>query len=176
MFGNLLARLSLSARSSALFKSRRAAFRRRKCQNILQVEALEPRTLLSATPNSVYVQTNLISDQPGVAAITDASLINAWGLALPPTNGNFWIADNETGISGVYGGDVNGSDLTKKLADVTIPGEGPTGVVFNSTSDFVISDGAGHSGPAVFIFVAEDGTIAGWNPNVPPPSPSTTAQ
>src|SRR4029078_827154 len=50
------------------------------------------------------------------------------------------------------------------------------GVVFNGTSDFVISDGAGHSGPAAFIFVTEDGTIAGWNLNVPPPPPSAAAQ
>ena len=47
-------------------------------------------------------------------------------------------------------------------------------MVFNGSastnpSDFVISDGNGHSGPAFFIFVTEDGTISGWNPNVPPP-------
>jgi len=137
--------------------------------------------LMSATPASVYLQTNLISDQPGVAAITDPSLVNAWGLALPPTSGNFWIADNHTNLSSVYGGNVNHSPLTKNLPDVTIPGDGPTGVVFNSNfltspTEFVISDGNGHSGPAAFIFVTEDGTIAGWNPAVPPPSPSTAAQ
>jgi hypothetical protein len=67
-------------------------------------------------------------------------------------------------VASVYGGNVNHSPLTKNLGDVTIPGDGPTGVVFNSTGDFVISDGNGHSGPAIFIFVTEDGTIAGWNP------------
>jgi uncharacterized protein (TIGR03118 family) len=79
-------------------------------------------------------------------------------------------------VSSVYSGNVNHSALTKALPDITIPGEGPTGVVFNSTSDFVISDNNGHSGPATFIFVTEEGTIAGWNRNVPPPSPSTAAQ
>jgi uncharacterized protein (TIGR03118 family) len=42
----------------------------------------------------------------------------------------------------------------------------PTGYVFNSTSDFVISAG-GQSGPARFITASLDGVIAGWNPNVP---------
>src|SRR6185369_537406 len=37
-------------------------------------------------------------------------------------------------------------------------------------------DGNGHSGPAAFIFVSEDGTVSGWNPNVPPPAPSAAAQ
>jgi uncharacterized protein (TIGR03118 family) len=138
------------------------------------VESLELRNLMSATPTTAYLQTNLISDQPGVAAITDPSLVNAWGLALPTTGGNFWIADNGSGVSSVYGGNVNHGALTKNLPDVTIPGGAPTGVVFNpnfitSPTEFVIDDGSGHSGPAAFIFVTEHGTIAGWNPNVPPP-------
>jgi uncharacterized protein (TIGR03118 family) len=45
----------------------------------------------------------------------------------------------------------------------------PTGQAFNtfdpSSSDFVISKN-GASGPALFLFATEDGTIAGWNPNV----------
>jgi uncharacterized protein (TIGR03118 family) len=45
----------------------------------------------------------------------------------------------------------------------------PTGQAFNtfdpSSSDFVISKD-GVSGPAFFVFATEDGTIAGWNPNV----------
>src|SRR5205085_928026 len=42
--------------------------------------------------------------------------------------------------------------------------------------DFVVSDGMGDSGKAFFIFASENGTITGWNPNVPPPPPSTQAQ
>lgn len=144
------------------------------------VEPLESRMLMSATPNTVYLQTNLISDQPGVAAITDPSLVNAWGLAVPPTSGNFWIADNHTNLSSVYGGNVNHSPLTKNLPDVTIPADGPTGVVFNGNfltnpTEFVISDGSGHSGAAAFIFATESGAIVGWNPNVPPGPPTSTA-
>jgi uncharacterized protein (TIGR03118 family) len=47
----------------------------------------------------------------------------------------------------------------------------PTGQAFNTfdptSSDFAISK-AGASGPAFFLFVTEDGTIEGWNPNVDP--------
>jgi uncharacterized protein (TIGR03118 family) len=54
-------------------------------------------------------------------------------------------------------------------------GMSPTGVVFNSTSDFVVHSGTS-SGAALFLFASENGTITGWSPAVPPPSPSTTAQ
>jgi len=43
----------------------------------------------------------------------------------------------------------------------------PTGVVYNPTSDFVISEN-GKSAPAEFLFDARDGTISGWNPAVDP--------
>src|SRR5204863_6056715 len=43
----------------------------------------------------------------------------------------------------------------------------PTGQVFNSGSNFVVSKGTA-SGPALFIFVSEDGGISGWNPDVDP--------
>src|SRR5882724_4726740 len=83
--------------------------------SMLMVERLEDRSLMAAVPTTAYLQTNLISDQPGVAAITDASLVNAWGLAIPPTGGNFWISDNGTNTASVYGGNVNHSALTKNL-------------------------------------------------------------
>ena len=43
----------------------------------------------------------------------------------------------------------------------------PAGIVFNPTSEFVISKN-GRSAPARFIFVALDGTINGWSPEVDP--------
>jgi uncharacterized protein (TIGR03118 family) len=56
----------------------------------------------------------------------------------------------------------------------------PTGIVFNGTSDFVVSftDTHGHttSGPAAFIFATEDGTISGWNPGVSPTGSSPSVQ
>jgi uncharacterized protein (TIGR03118 family) len=48
--------------------------------------------------------------------------------------------------------------------------------VNNPTNDFVVNDGHGHSGPALFIFASESGNITGWNRDVPPPAPSPSAQ
>jgi uncharacterized protein (TIGR03118 family) len=137
------------------------------------LEAMEDRQLPSVT---AFQPVSLVSDQAGHALIQDPNLINSWGIALPPTGGNFWISDNGTGMSTLYTGDANGMALTKVNLNVNIPGGAPTGVVFNGTSDFVVNDGAGHSGPAVFLFASENGGITGWNPNVPPPSPSASAQ
>jgi uncharacterized protein (TIGR03118 family) len=52
---------------------------------------------------------------------------------------------------------------------VTIPHagqgvSGPTGLVFNGSSDFDVEAGK----PAVFIFASRDGTISAWNPKVNP--------
>src|SRR5205823_3226429 len=60
---------------------------------------------------------------------------------------------------------------------VSIPGGAPTGQVFSgSDTDFIVSDGAGNTGPARFIFVSESGNVTAWSPAVPPPAPSTQAQ
>jgi uncharacterized protein (TIGR03118 family) len=121
-----------------------------------------------------YQQTNLVSDLPGVAKVQDTHLVNAWGIVHGPTT-PFWISDNGTGFSTLYSGDGTpfppppGTPLV-----VTIPPPhnsppgttaAPTGVVFNSTSGFVVSNGT-TSGPALFIFATEDGTISGWSRNV----------
>jgi uncharacterized protein (TIGR03118 family) len=121
-----------------------------------------------------FVQRNLVSDVPGTADITDDSLVNPWGLAQGPTS-PAWVADNGTNVATLYRGDGVVGPLQKVPLTVTIPGDGPTGQVFNPTSGFVVSDGNGHSGPAAFIFDSESGDITGWSPVVPPPPPSTQA-
>jgi uncharacterized protein (TIGR03118 family) len=102
-----------------------------------------------------YRQINLVSDLPGVAALQDTNLVNAWGISFGP--GPFWVSANETGRSMVYAvtNDAGGTAHVEKLAlEVTIPGEGNiTGQVFNNT--------AGFNGD-LFVFVSEDGTISGW--------------
>ena len=115
-----------------------------------------------------YAQINLVSDIPGIAAFTDKKLKNPWGIAFGPTS-PFWIADNGTGLSTLYAKD--GSPIPQ-LPSVRIPpphGSSatatPTGMVFNPTTDFVVSAN-GNSGPAIFLFATEDGTISGWNPTV----------
>jgi uncharacterized protein (TIGR03118 family) len=124
---------------------------------------------------TAFLVTNLVADQAGSAPQTDPNLVNAWGISLSQSGGNFWVSANGTDKSTVYSGDVNGSPFSINPLVVTIPGGAPTGQVFNSSSDFVVTSGAA-SAPALFIFAGEDGTISGWNPGVPPPATSTAAQ
>jgi uncharacterized protein (TIGR03118 family) len=118
---------------------------------------------------------NLVSDVPGLADLTDATLVNPWGMAQAPTS-PVWVADNGTNSATLYRGDGVVGPVMKLGLTVSLPGDGPTGQVFNPTTGFVVSDGAGHSGPAVFIFDTESGDVVGWNPAVPPPPPSTVAE
>jgi uncharacterized protein (TIGR03118 family) len=128
------------------------------------IECLDERVLLSGA-GTAYLVTDLVSDQPGVAAVTDPTLVNAWGISLNPNGGAFWVSSNGGGLSELYAGDVSGSSITQPFK-VIIPGGGkPTGQVFNPTTDFMITDGT-DTKAAVFIFAAETGIISGWNPNV----------
>src|SRR5213595_3122758 len=65
------------------------------------VMSLAPQPLRADLNN--YVQTNLVSDIPGLAANTDPNLVNPWGIAFGPTS-PFWISDNHTGLSTLYTG------------------------------------------------------------------------
>ena len=106
----------------------------------------------------VYLQTNLVSDLPGMAAHTDSHLVNPWGIA-SSANSPFWVADNHTGVSTLHD-----SSGTPQSLVVTVPPAlagtvgSPDGIVFNGSSDFEVSPGS----PAHFIFATEDGTISGW--------------
>jgi len=110
---------------------------------------------------NLYSVTNLVSDQPGVAPVTDPNLVNGWGLTRLATS-PWWVADNETNKSTLY----NGSGTPQALV-VSVPG-GPTGAAANGGSGFVVHSGAA-SGPARFLFVNEDGQLYGWSPTVPAP-------
>ena len=134
------------------------------------IEVLETRMVLSTS----YLVHDLVSDQPGVAPITDPNLVNAWGIAVGPAT--MWVSSNEKDLSTIYTGDVAGSPFAKNSLEVNIPGGAPSGQVFNSTSsDFVVTDGT-NSAKALFIFASESGAVTGWAPTVPPPPPSHDAQ
>jgi len=114
-----------------------------------------------------YVQHNLVSDKPGLADHMDANLVNPWGIDRGP-NGPWWVSDNGMGVSTVYDGAGNAVKIGGNALVVTVPPPGatgmstPTGIVFNGTQDFTVAPNK----PAFFIFVTEDGTISGWNPDV----------
>src|SRR6476620_2162037 len=62
-----------------------------------------------------YVQTNLVSDIPGLAAHTDPNLKNPWGTAVGPGT-PIWVSDNHAGVTTLYDGAGNARPLV-----VTIP-------------------------------------------------------
>jgi len=109
-----------------------------------------------------YRQTNLVSDQPGVAQIMDPNLVNAWGLAAGPTT-PLWVADNGTSVATIYPGAVGGMPISIAPLVVSIPAMDPTGQVFNPTMGFK-QDVAGTPTPSPFIFDTETGSIAAWAP------------
>jgi uncharacterized protein (TIGR03118 family) len=119
-----------------------------------------------------YDQTNLVSDVPGLAAHTDPNLKNPWGTSVGPGT-PIWVSDNHAGVATLYDGAGNPQPRVVAIPAPASAGAGavgaPTGQAFNTfdptSTDFLISK-RGVSGPAFFLFATEDGTIAGWNPNV----------
>jgi uncharacterized protein (TIGR03118 family) len=110
-------------------------------------------TILSPSKQSP-VQTNLVSDIPGLATVTtDPNLINPWGISNSPTS-PYWVADQGTNKTTLYNGQGTPNAVVVNVPAVGIP-SGPTGTVFNSTTGFLVSGTA-----ANFIFVTLDGTVA----------------
>lgn len=67
----------------------------------LRVEPLEDRLTpasLFGTPG-FFQQTNLVSDQAGVAALVDPELKGGWGVSLSAGGGAVWVSANTTGVS-----------------------------------------------------------------------------
>jgi uncharacterized protein (TIGR03118 family) len=118
----------------------------------------------------LYHRTDLTANSSAASSTApnpDPNLVNAWGLSRG-SGSPWWVSDNGTGLSTLY----NATGVPQALV-VTIPtpdGSGtsaPTGTVFNATPAFLV-DPNNPKSKAIFLFVTEDGTIAGWNPGVNP--------
>lgn len=134
-----------------------------------------------------YDQTNLVSDIPGMAQLTDPNLQDPWGIALS-TGSPFWISDQATSLATLYS--VNNTTGQPSIVSLTpsipnlggappspppVEADGPTGQVATgaagittSSTDFNFTSG-GATGKAAFIFSNLDGSISAWK------SPSTPA-
>jgi uncharacterized protein (TIGR03118 family) len=114
--------------------------------------------------HGAYEATVLVADDPAVGApITDAHLVNPWGIAFGPTT-PLWVANEGTSSSTLYSS--NPAPVQAGLV-VTTPRR-PTGVVFNPTSGFALPDGT----PTRFLFDSLSGEIAAWP--APPVTTTTT--
>jgi uncharacterized protein (TIGR03118 family) len=123
---------------------------------------------LTVTAPTAFTTTNLVADTAGTAALTtDAHLVNPWGIAFGPTTA-IWVANNRAATATQYDGNGKAQPATPLVVNFA-PSTGgaafnPTGIVFNASSDFVVSAAA--SGASHFIFAGEGGMIAGWSPAV----------
>jgi uncharacterized protein (TIGR03118 family) len=134
-----------------------------------------------ARREGAFTQTNLVSDLPGTAALTDPAVRNPWGIAFGPTT-PLWVDNQFSPDPSVpskitlYRG-ANGVDPITKVP-LEVAATSPTGIVFNPTTSFVIDQG-GARVPARFIMAeiggatAPEGRITGWS-NVPSPAATTT--
>ena len=112
---------------------------------------------------STYVQTDLVSNIPGLAIQTDPNLINSWGLSFLPGT-PIWISDQGDNAATVYPV-ADSTGVSPEFLDVGIPTtasgpQGPTGQVSNTNpSSFTLGDGSS----ALFIFANLNGAISAWN-------------
>jgi uncharacterized protein (TIGR03118 family) len=138
------------------------------CNGASTGSAAKSTTLIITAPTAFTV-TNLVADIAGTAALTtDAHLVNPWGIAFGPTTA-IWVANNRTATATQYDGNGKAQPAATPLAVNFAPSAAgaafnPTGIVFNASSDFVVTETA--SGASRFIFAGEGGMIAGWSPGV----------
>jgi hypothetical protein len=115
-----------------------------------------------------YKETDQVSNAGGQGAqFIDPHLLNPWGIARSST-GAWWVSDEGGGVATLYNGEgvaVNAQGAPQPLV-VTIPhagqgAGGPTGVVFNGSSDFDVEAGK----PAIWFLrqpISAVSAIAFW--------------
>jgi uncharacterized protein (TIGR03118 family) len=121
-----------------------------------------------AAAGMAYAATGLVADtaaaNPYGATKVDANLVNAWGVAFNP-QGFAWVADEGTSVSTLYDGNGVPQTLVVTIPAGTAGPAHPTGIVFNSTGSFPISQGP-NTAASAFIFAGLAGTISAWAPSV----------
>lgn len=113
--------------------------------------------LTTAARADSFLQINLVSNVPGLAAHTDPNLVNPWGMSFSATS-PFWVSNQGTGTATLYDGAGNINPLVVTIPGSTTGPSGPTGQVFNGGSNFLLN-----GNPARFIFSNLNGSISAWN-------------
>src|SRR5688572_10617248 len=116
-------------------------------------------------PQSTFISTAVVSNGSVAGTIVDPNLVNPWGMAVAP-GGPIWVANNATQTATAYDGAGNLQLVVSLPASARGPASA-TGMVFNATIDFAISNGV-VSAPAQFIFDGEGGTLMAWSQAVDP--------
>ena len=116
--------------------------------------ALAPAPAAWAQLAQHYINAPLTANLGSLAPITDANLVNAWGLSRS-TGGAWWVSDNGTGLSTLYDGTGAIQPLVVRIPagnNASGPGN-PTGTVFNGFGAFPVAPGQ----PGIFLLVTEHG-------------------
>ncbi|MCY7409197.1 MAG: TIGR03118 family protein [Chitinophagales bacterium] len=119
---------------------------------------LDPSAIdLKLDQSNNFKQVNLDADVDEYAPLyIDLNLVNAWGLAMSD-EGEIWVSSADKGVATVY--DADGATIEDPI---NIPFQGdpnggnPTGALYNSTLEFIISNNGEKS---EFIYATENGTI-----------------
>jgi uncharacterized protein (TIGR03118 family) len=131
---------------------------------------LAPVCLAAGQALAGYTETKMISNEAGVAPVTDANLIDPWGMAFSGTS-PLWVSNQGSGTATVYkitGTTSSATQLTEGVANIggAPPSveNGPTGQV--STAAPGITTGATDfpvtGSKAAFVFDNLDGSISAW--------------
>jgi uncharacterized protein (TIGR03118 family) len=118
-----------------------------------------------------FLQTDLVSDIQGLAALTDPELVNPWGMSHNAAS-PIWTSNQGTNTATLYAvtpdNHVTKASPAGTNGNIVIPpggmgAVGPTGQVANTnTSSFAVGNG-GNGASASFIFANLNGTISAWN-------------
>ena len=135
----------------------------------LAIGALTLSALQTQGGDFTLTQTNLVSDIPGLATITDPQLVNPWGVSHSPMS-PFWISNQGKNTTTLYKV-TDETTVTKVDITVAIPTtesggpQGPTGQVNNTNTDsFPVAHDDGTDGTSArFIFANLNGTISAWD-------------
>jgi len=125
---------------------------------------------------AAYVQTNLVSNIPGLAGLFDSQLVTPWGISRSPTS-PFWVSNQGNSTSTLYAVIPAIGTVATKVTAVNPQGfvdipttsppapQGPTGQVNNTNAtSFLLPNPAspGTNTNARFIFANLNGTISAW--------------
>jgi uncharacterized protein (TIGR03118 family) len=142
---------------------------RRLCLTAATV-ALAGLALPPAAARAEYFQTNLISNVPGLARVTDPNLVNPWGVSFGGAS-PFWVSNQGTSLTSLYSvSSATGAITLNPIGPFNIPTtgggpQGPTGQVQNNQGAGAFHL-ASNNTAAAFIFANLNGTISAWNPGL----------
>lgn len=106
-----------------------------------------------------FLQTNLVSNVPGLAANLDANMKNPWGISHSATS-PFWVSNQGSNNATLYNATTSAPlPLVVSVPPTSPPPTGPTGQVFSNIGGNFLANGA----PATFIFATLAGSIDAWN-------------